>query len=163
MLLEARSMLQSAPREPQEEAQEIRAVLRRSLGSGTQVDEALTFLRQRRPLCEEDTDNLVLQIEISDHFGDACILVLPLLERYIVLAERLIQSSELLVGETRQPCDPSRSASCNVFAQLSKPLFLNHGVHIPRTSASALHAAMRRSHPGSDKEALLSEACAAWS
>lgn len=86
--VEARVLLQleRSASDPGEEARKVRAVLCRSLGSPEQVDRALEFLRSRRPLDEADSvDELVLQIEVVDAFGDAGLQALPLLERCLAL------------------------------------------------------------------------------
>lgn len=91
--LEAEALLQpSQAASPSEESRKVRAVLRRTLGSHDQVESALEFLRSRRPLlsdgqdCAEETDEVILQIEIVDLFGDEGLQALPLLERYLALS-----------------------------------------------------------------------------
>jgi len=88
---EAQTLLrpQSVIMDPLEEARKARRLLRRNLGSTDQVNKALRFLRERRPIGEtDDVDELVLQIEVMDMLGDCGLHALPLLERCLAM-ERL--------------------------------------------------------------------------
>jgi len=89
--IEAKALLQPVPAlDPNEEAKKVRRVLTGTLGSALQVEKALTFLSERRPFCEADVaDEMVLQIEIVDAFGEEGLQALPLLERCLVLEARL--------------------------------------------------------------------------
>jgi len=61
-------------------------VLSAALGSPEQVDRALSFLRERRPLGETlEADELLLQVELLDLLGDEGLHTLPLLERLVAL------------------------------------------------------------------------------
>jgi len=103
---EAQTLLRprSTIMDPLEEARKARRLLRRNLGSTDQVDKALGFLRERRPIGEtDDVDELVLQIEVMDMLGDCGLHALPLLERCLAM-ERL--------GGIRDGCGlTSRSSS----------------------------------------------------
>lgn len=86
--IEASALLQPAPRaDPTEEAAKVRSALCRTLGSLAQVDRALDFLRERPPLRvdSDEEEEMVLQIEIVDLFGDEGLHALPLLERCLAL------------------------------------------------------------------------------
>jgi len=70
----------------------VRSALRDLLGSEEQVDRALGFLRERRPLglgemVEAETDELLLQVEVLDLLGDEglALRALPLLERLLAV------------------------------------------------------------------------------
>mmetsp|Transcript_81389 Transcript_81389/g.225386 ORF Transcript_81389/g.225386 Transcript_81389/m.225386 type:complete len:448 (-) Transcript_81389:50-1393(-) len=93
-LAEAQQLLQpQAPADPREEAEKVRAVLCKNLGTETQVDEALAFLKERKPLGDnEESDEIVLQIEMMDLFGDDGLHALPLLERCLALEHRLAET-----------------------------------------------------------------------
>lgn len=88
-LAEAETLLQpQAAQGPLEEAQKVRACLCTNLGTAAQVDSALAFLRDRKPLGETDeSDEMVLQIEIMDMLGDDGLHALPLLERLLALEQ----------------------------------------------------------------------------
>jgi len=95
--VEAQAYLQGGFVDPAEEAKKVRAALRRHLGSTQQLDHALDFMRSRRPLLSEDgdqaahaDDEVLLQIEIVDEFGDEGLQALPLLERYLVLDAKIV-------------------------------------------------------------------------
>merc|ERR1712070_1234056 len=90
--VEARALLQPmSAQEPSEDVRKLRAAIGRSLGSAEKVDHALNFMRERRPLVESgETDEMILQIEVCDLFGDVGLLVLPLLERCIGLECRML-------------------------------------------------------------------------
>lgn len=91
-LAEAETLLkpQAAPLSPLEEVQKVRACLCTNLGTAAQVDQALAFLRDRKPLAESDeSDEIVLQIEIMDLLGDNGLHALPLLERCLALEQRV--------------------------------------------------------------------------
>lgn len=69
-----------------DEVERLRRALGKILGSETEVDNALRFMRERQPLSEtEDADELLLQVEIVDLFGDDGLHALPLLERCLAL------------------------------------------------------------------------------
>jgi len=90
-LVEAEALLKpQAVLDPQEEAGRMRALLCENLGSPDQVDSALAFLRERKPLGETDeVDEIVLQIEMMDLLGDGGLHALPLLERCLSLERRI--------------------------------------------------------------------------
>lgn len=78
--------------DPAEEAVKVRAALERALGFD-HVDRALAFIAERKPLCAaEDADEIVLQIEMYDLFGEEGINALPLLERCLALESRNVPS-----------------------------------------------------------------------
>mmetsp|Transcript_12027 Transcript_12027/g.28215 ORF Transcript_12027/g.28215 Transcript_12027/m.28215 type:complete len:425 (+) Transcript_12027:172-1446(+) len=90
-LTEAHTLLQpQAALDPCAEAEKVRTVLCHNLGSAAQVDQALAFLKERKPLGDTDeTDEILLQIEIMDLLGDDGLHALPLLERCILLERQL--------------------------------------------------------------------------
>eukprot|EP00931_Biecheleriopsis_adriatica_P053933 TRINITY_DN31692_c0_g1_i1.p1 TRINITY_DN31692_c0_g1~~TRINITY_DN31692_c0_g1_i1.p1 ORF type:complete len:653 (+),score=145.20 TRINITY_DN31692_c0_g1_i1:147-2105(+) len=65
-----------------EEACKLRATLAEALGGHEEVERALSFLHDRRPLGDTmEADELLLQVELLDLLGDEGIQTLPLLER----------------------------------------------------------------------------------
>lgn len=98
LLAEAESLLQ--PTMPDRLALEevthlrqVRAALCDLLGTEEQVNRALGFLRERRPLglgeaVEAEADELLLQVEVLDLLGDEGLRALPLLERLLALESR---------------------------------------------------------------------------
>lgn len=75
-----------ATADPLEEAVRVRAALESTLGGPENVDRALAFISDRKPLCAaSDADEIVLQIEVYDLFGEEGINALPLLERCLLL------------------------------------------------------------------------------
>lgn len=72
---------------PLEQVAKIRQALVRELACAAEVDRALAFLRERRPLggTADMDDELVLQIEVCDAFGERGLHALPLLERCLAL------------------------------------------------------------------------------
>mmetsp|Transcript_83854 Transcript_83854/g.233972 ORF Transcript_83854/g.233972 Transcript_83854/m.233972 type:complete len:595 (+) Transcript_83854:255-2039(+) len=88
LLAEAEALLQPPLLEEEavEEASRLRAMLAATLGSPPQVDLALSFLQNRRPLGDTvEADELVLQVELLDLLGDEALHTLPLLERVLAL------------------------------------------------------------------------------
>eukprot|EP00927_Polykrikos_kofoidii_P049802 TRINITY_DN43811_c0_g1_i1.p1 TRINITY_DN43811_c0_g1~~TRINITY_DN43811_c0_g1_i1.p1 ORF type:complete len:436 (-),score=79.29 TRINITY_DN43811_c0_g1_i1:33-1340(-) len=85
--VEAEALLQPMPKlAPADAMQKVWTVLLRAVGSSDVVNQALNFLRERNPLCDGGAeDEMVLQIEIIDQFGDEGLHALPLLERYLAL------------------------------------------------------------------------------
>lgn len=67
------------------ESRAARVTLDAHLGSA-RVDQALNFLRERRPLGETvEADELLLQVELLDLLGDEGLYMLPILERVLSL------------------------------------------------------------------------------
>lgn len=89
LLSEAEALLQPKPKAESDlpaEISKLRKALCRILGTEEKVDNALCFVRERQPLGETDeTDELMLQVEICDSLGDDALDAVPLLERYIAL------------------------------------------------------------------------------
>eukprot|EP00930_Biecheleria_cincta_P100869 TRINITY_DN9249_c0_g1_i1.p1 TRINITY_DN9249_c0_g1~~TRINITY_DN9249_c0_g1_i1.p1 ORF type:complete len:461 (+),score=77.22 TRINITY_DN9249_c0_g1_i1:119-1384(+) len=86
--IEAEALLEPMPPlSPIDEVRKIRDVLRTNLGSDERVQEALEFLRERRPLWGDGDvlEEEILQIELVEQFGDAGLHALPLLERCMAL------------------------------------------------------------------------------
>lgn len=110
LLAEAESLLQSGPVPAERLAMEevahvrhVRAALCDLLGTEAQVNQALGFLRERRPLDlgvgeTVEADELLLQVEVLDLLGDEGLRALPLLERLLALEARspdLLEASRL--------------------------------------------------------------------
>lgn len=90
-LTEAETLLKpQVPLPPQEEMERVRASLCSNLGTPAQVESALSFLRERKPLgtTYDEAEEIVLQIEIVDLLGDNGLHALPLLERLLSLERR---------------------------------------------------------------------------
>jgi len=87
LLAEAESLINSPRSISKElEVKKVRQALVAILGSFSQVDQALGFVRERRPLGETvEADELLLQTELADILGDENMHALPLLERCIAL------------------------------------------------------------------------------
>jgi len=87
LMVEATALLQPMHKlDTTEEMTKIRLAIQSTLGSEERVDQALNFLRDRKPLGDSDViDELVLQVEIVDLVGEEGIHALPLLERYLSL------------------------------------------------------------------------------
>lgn len=83
LLAEAEALLVPLPEQNWgEETQRLRTTLSSSLGGEEKVDQALNFLRDRRPLGDTmEADELLLQVELMDLLGEEGIQNLPLLER----------------------------------------------------------------------------------
>eukprot|EP00747_Dinoflagellata_sp_TGD_P051593 gnl/TRDRNA2_/TRDRNA2_147438_c0_seq1.p1 gnl/TRDRNA2_/TRDRNA2_147438_c0~~gnl/TRDRNA2_/TRDRNA2_147438_c0_seq1.p1 ORF type:complete len:477 (-),score=61.74 gnl/TRDRNA2_/TRDRNA2_147438_c0_seq1:95-1474(-) len=91
LLCEAETLLQPPPpSDGAEEARKVRSALRDVLGTDEQVDRALGFLKERRPLGDTlEADELLLQVEVLDLLGDEGLHALPLLERCLALEDNL--------------------------------------------------------------------------
>lgn len=92
LLAEAEALLQPPLEEAidgedaRAEAAKLRASLNTTLGGRAQVDKALGFLRERRPLGDTaEADELLLQVELLDILGDDGLHALPHLERLLML------------------------------------------------------------------------------
>jgi hypothetical protein len=120
LLAEAEALLQPALEETVEgedaraEAAKLRASLNTTLGGRPQVDKALGFLRERRPLGDTaEADELLLQVELLDILGDDGLHALPHLERLLMLESTVLDSNP---SEERANVMPSNvigvSANC---------------------------------------------------
>jgi len=99
LVCEAESLLQFAVQDPREERRKVWTRLCENLGSEAQVDVALDFLRQRKPLGDtNEADELVLQIEILDLLGDEGLHALPLLEKCLSLDGHCSTRRSLISG-----------------------------------------------------------------
>lgn len=87
LLEEAESMLRpETPEEAGLECWKLRTAVVDALGGVARLEQALVFLRNRRPLGETmEADELMLQVELGDLLGDDGLQVLPLLERIVEL------------------------------------------------------------------------------
>lgn len=87
LLAEAEALLHPETEEQVvEEAEKLRASVHEMLGGSAKMDQALSFLRNRRPLGETiEADELMLQVELGDLLGDEGLQALPLLERLVEL------------------------------------------------------------------------------
>lgn len=88
LLAEAEALMKPEPGELHgaEEAKKVRLALGEILGAEAQVEKALGWLRERRPLGETvEADELLLQVETLDLLGDEGLHALPLLERLVSL------------------------------------------------------------------------------
>lgn len=87
LLAEAEAILHpESQEEVVEEAKMLRDSVYRVLGGTARVEEALKFLRNRRPLGETvEADELMLQVELGDLLGDDGLQALPFLERLVEL------------------------------------------------------------------------------
>jgi len=100
LLAEAESLLLPMPEvgaleEFHEEARKLQATLATSLGGEANVERALIFLHDRRPLGDTmEADELLLQVELLDLLGDEGIQTLPLLERLQQIQEELSRFEE---------------------------------------------------------------------
>lgn len=101
---EAEALLQpvSAP-SALSQSLKLRRVLVDTFGSHAQLERAVAFLRERCPLIEAiETDEMVLQIEVFDHFGDVGVQALPLLERCLALEAVAATEAEV---DDMPPCN----------------------------------------------------------
>jgi len=87
LLEEAESLIRGpAEADTAREASKVWEALCGHLGTPAQVDRALGFLRERRPLGETaEADELLLQVELGDLLGDEGLVTLPLLEHLLAL------------------------------------------------------------------------------
>lgn len=87
LLEEAESLIRGpAEADTAREASKVWEALCGYLGTPAQVDRALGFLRERRPLGETaEADELMLQVELGDLLGDEGLVTLPLLEHLLAL------------------------------------------------------------------------------
>lgn len=86
LLAEAEALLRSEPEDDGQEEAKVRRALRDILGTEGQVQHALAWLAERQQLGETaEADELMLQVEVLDHFGDDGLKALPLLERLATL------------------------------------------------------------------------------
>mmetsp|Transcript_113847 Transcript_113847/g.327146 ORF Transcript_113847/g.327146 Transcript_113847/m.327146 type:complete len:684 (+) Transcript_113847:122-2173(+) len=87
LLDEAEALLRfESEDEPAEASKRLREAVIATLGEPARVDQALNFLRNRRPLGETlEADELMLQVELGDLLGDDGLSALPLLERLVEL------------------------------------------------------------------------------
>jgi len=97
LLAEAEALLQPPLEETIEgedaraEVAKLRASLNTTLGGRAQVDKALGFLRERRPLGDTaEADELLLQVELLDILGDDGLHALPHLERLLMLESTVL-------------------------------------------------------------------------
>lgn len=88
LLAEAEALMRPEPGDLHgaEEVKKVRLALGEILGAEAQVDKALGWLRERRPLGETvEADEILLQVETLDLLGDEGLHALPLLERLVSL------------------------------------------------------------------------------
>mmetsp|Transcript_124563 Transcript_124563/g.240351 ORF Transcript_124563/g.240351 Transcript_124563/m.240351 type:complete len:653 (-) Transcript_124563:7-1965(-) len=106
LLAEAETLLQEAPGTAGSEAAEhemrkVRAALCDALGTSCKVDQALSFMRERRPLGDTiEADELLLQVELLDLLGDEGLHALPLLERLLALETAAVGGTPLGAANT---------------------------------------------------------------
>eukprot|EP00927_Polykrikos_kofoidii_P076814 TRINITY_DN7383_c0_g2_i1.p1 TRINITY_DN7383_c0_g2~~TRINITY_DN7383_c0_g2_i1.p1 ORF type:complete len:575 (+),score=93.69 TRINITY_DN7383_c0_g2_i1:124-1848(+) len=96
LLDEAEALLRpEAETTPGEQVEKVRRALLKFLGTDAQVDKALSFLRERKPLDvdgeTDEADKILLQVELLDLVGDECLHALPLLERCLTLEKAVME------------------------------------------------------------------------
>eukprot|EP00927_Polykrikos_kofoidii_P076811 TRINITY_DN7383_c0_g1_i1.p1 TRINITY_DN7383_c0_g1~~TRINITY_DN7383_c0_g1_i1.p1 ORF type:complete len:534 (+),score=91.13 TRINITY_DN7383_c0_g1_i1:306-1907(+) len=84
-----------------EQVEKVRRALLKFLGTEAQVDQALNFLRERKPLDvdgeTDEADKILLQVELLDLVGDEGLHALPLLERCLTLEKEIMQGGAVPV------------------------------------------------------------------